>query len=412
MSRALFLLRHPISRFATARNAPRRLLHTTGFRAKDYYGVLGVSRNASLKEIKKAYYQHAKRCHPDVAKDDPKAAKKFQEVSEAYEVLGDEDRRRNYDGFGSSSSSSSDSPGQDFGGGSGFRSGRTRGGGQWAQWQYQSNVNPEDLFRQIFGEFKNFGQQTGRRQDFGFGTIFEDFARFGFGRAQEIEVYLTFKEAAKGATKEIDVVEASGSTRSPRVEKKRYSVSIPAGIEDGQTLRISINGVQEVFVTVRVEESGYFRREGIHVHTEADISLSQAILGGVIRVQGLHEDLNVRVPPSTSSHSVLTLAGYGLKALDAYSASGNHYVHLKVKIPTALTEEQKEVVLEFARLERDTPGTVDGIHPSEQGKSKRSKKETGDKQTDDSGDAAESDVREEETKEEGFLQRWKKKLLG
>ena len=94
-------------------------------------------------------------------------------MSEAYEVLGDEDRRRNYDGFGSSSSSSSDSPGQDFGGGSGFRSGRTRGGGQWAQWQYQSNVNPEDLFRQIFGEFKNFGQQTGRRQDFGFGTIFE-----------------------------------------------------------------------------------------------------------------------------------------------------------------------------------------------------------------------------------------------
>ena len=129
-----------------------------------------MSRNSSQKEIKKAYYQHAKRCHPDVAKDDPKAAKKFQEVSEAYEVLGDEEKRRNYDGFGSSSSSGSPG-GQDFGGG--FRSGRTRGGGQWSQWSYQSNVNPEDLFREIFGEFKNFGQQTGRRQDFGFGTIFE-----------------------------------------------------------------------------------------------------------------------------------------------------------------------------------------------------------------------------------------------
>ena len=89
-------------------------------------------------------------------------------------------------------------------------------------------------------------QQSRALDDFGF---FQDFARFGFGQAQETEVYLSFKEAAKGATKEIDVVEASGSTRSPRVEKKRYSVSIPAGIEDGQTLRISINGVQVCFAS-------------------------------------------------------------------------------------------------------------------------------------------------------------------
>ena len=95
-------------------------------------------------------------------------------------------------------------------------------------------------------------------------------------------------------------------------------------------LLIYMSPFQEVFVTVRVEESGYFRREGIHVHTEADISLSQAILGGVIRLQGLYEDLNVRVPPSTSSHSVLTLAGRGFRALDTHSSRGNHYVHLKV----------------------------------------------------------------------------------
>lgn len=206
-----------------------------------------------------------------------------QECSEAYEVLGDQEKRSQFDTFGATSSSSS-SPGGGAGG-FGFASGPRRR----TQWTYQSNVDPEDLFRQIFGEFKSRGGgQQARQSDFGFGTIFEDFAKFGFGRAQETEVHLSFNEAAKGVQKEIDVVEASGSTRSPRVEKKRYTVAIPAGIENGQTLRISLSGIQEVFVTVRVEESTYFKREGGHVHTDADISLSQAILGGIIRIQVIH----------------------------------------------------------------------------------------------------------------------------
>ena len=108
-----------------------------------------------------------------------------------------------------------------------------------------------------------------------------------------------------------------------------------------------------------------------------------------------------------SSHSVLTLAGRGFRALDTHSSRGNHYVHLKVKIPTALTEEQKQIVLEFARLERDTPGTVNGIHPSEQGKTRRSRAETREEGT----RAAQEETVDTEEKE-GFFQRWKKKLLG
>ena len=98
-------------------------------------------------------------------------------------------------------------------------------------------------------------------------------------------VNVSFQESAKGVNKTVEFIEASGSLRNPRVEKRQVSVPIPAGIEDGQTLRMSVGGNQEIFVTVRVEQSNYFTREGADVHTNATISLSQAILGGIIRIQ-------------------------------------------------------------------------------------------------------------------------------
>ncbi len=383
----------------------RRQFHTTRSvnAVKDYYSILGVSRNASGKEIKKAYYEKAKVCHPDIAKDDPKAAKKFQEISEAYEVLGDESKKAEYDTFGSTGGGAGQHQG--FGGQQGFGGGGPR---RRSQWTYESNVDPEELFRQIFGEFRQFGGRSGGgRQNFGFGTIFEDLANFGFGPAQSTEVHLSFKEAAKGAQREVDVIVASRSTRSPQAEKKRFVVSIPAGIEDGQTLRISLGGRQEVFVTVRVEESGYFTREGIHVHSDATVSLSQALLGGIIRIEGLYEDLNVRIAPGTSSHSVLTLSGRGFKSTDRYSGHGNHYVHLKIKVPVTLTPEQRELVEEFARLETDTPGTVDGIDPAEQGKVRRTRRES--KVREEAGEKP-GEVEEEENL--GFFAKLKKKFLG
>jgi DnaJ family protein A protein 3 len=231
-----------------------------------------------------------------------------QEVSEAYEVLSDDQKRHEYDTFGTGDSGSGAQGGQQgFPGGGG----QQRGGFRRQQWTYQSHVDPEELFRQIFGELgRQFGGSTsgssfgGRgtrtRSDFGFGTIFEDLASFGFGaRAIETSVVLSFQESARGVEKEVDILQPSGSTRSPYVEKKRIRVHVPAGVEDGQTLRLALPDGQEVFVNVRVEESKYFRREGFDVHTEADVSLAQAVLGGVIRIQGLYEDLNVRVPPGT-----------------------------------------------------------------------------------------------------------------
>lgn len=166
---------------------------------KDYYGILGVAKNAAAKDIKKAYYQLAKKYHPDTNKDDPNASKKFQEVSEAYEVLSDDTKRREFDTFGQTS--------EQMG-----RQGHAGHGPQGfsQNWQFRSNIDPEELFRKIFGDagFKS--------------NPFEDFAesQFGFGGAQELVMNLTFAQAARGVNKdiEVNVVDTCPKCRGNRCE--------------------------------------------------------------------------------------------------------------------------------------------------------------------------------------------------
>jgi len=389
----------------------RSIASTANLRARDYYEILGIARNAPAKDIKKAYYQLAKKYHPDVNKENPTAAKKFQEASEAYEVLSDEQKRREYDTFGSSTSGSQQQQHNPF-----SQQGRQ---GNF-RWEYKANVNPEELFRSIFGEFtRGFGQNTreGRRGGF---SPFEDFSPFGFGGAQETTVQITFQQAAKGVNKEIEIIEASGDFRNPRVEKRRLTIAIPGGIEDGQTLRMSIGGNKEIFVTIRVEQSKYFRREGFDVHSDANISLSQSLLGGIIRIQGLYEDLNLRIPPGTSSHSVLTLSDRGFKRLDAVHSHGDHFIHLKIKVPSNLTDEQKDVIKQFAYLEENTPGTISGIDRSRPGPSQRHRQSDSKTSNESSGTSAGDNENTYETsnhsvidtENEGFFSKMKRKLFG
>lgn len=346
---------------------------------KDYYNILGVPKNASLKDIKKSYYQLAKKYHPDINKGDPDAGKKFQEVSEAYEVLSDDTKRREYDTFGQTHEQMNKEGHHP----------RRHGPQEFAQdWQFRSTIDPEELFRKIFG-------------DATFKGGFDDFAetQFGFGGAQELVIRLTFAQAARGVNKDIDVnvvdtcnlccgtrcapgtkpgkcqycngtgmetvstgpfvmrttcrycqgtrvyikypcPECDGKGQA--VQRRRVTVPVPAGVEDGQTVRMAV-GKKEIFITFRVENSNYFRREGADVHTNAVISLSQAILGGTIRVQGVYEDQTVQVISGTSSHSTVCLTGKGLKRVNSYG-QGNHYVHLKINVPKTLTTEQKALI--------------------------------------------------------------------
>jgi len=353
--------------------------------------VLGIPKNADQKQIKKAYYQLAKKYHPDSNKDDPNASKKFQEVSEAYEILGDDDKRAQYDTYGTS--------GEQFGG---------MGGGQGG---FRSNIDPEELFRTIFGDkgspFGNFGNFGGG----GGGTT----EQFDFG-PKEYHVNLTFQQAAQGVQKDMFVsimdtcnkCKGTGSEPGSKPERcptcngtgmetvstgpfmmrstcrrcsgkgsynknpcgecrgvgqtnqrQKISVPVPAGIEDGQTVRMPV-GNKEVFITFRVEKSEYFTRKGADVYTDASISLAQSALGGSIRVQGIYEDLNIQIPPGTNSHTRMRMAGKGIKKVSGYG-HGDHYINIKIQPPKKLSDQQAALLKVFAELESNTPGTVHGL---------------------------------------------------
>lgn len=126
------------------------------------------------------------------------------------------------------------------------------------------------------------------------------------------------------------------------VQRKKITVPVPAGVEDGQTVRMTV-GSKELFITFKVEKSRYFRRDGADVHTDADISLSQALLGGTIRIQGVYEDQTIQVMGGTSSHHTITLKEKGLKRVNI-GGNGDHYVHLKISIPKKLNPKQKALV--------------------------------------------------------------------
>ncbi|CAK9828145.1 Protein tumorous imaginal discs, mitochondrial [Anthophora retusa] len=364
---------------------------------RDYYEILGISKNASAKDIKKAYYQLAKKYHPDTNKGDPNASKKFQEVSEAYEVLSDDNKRKQYDTWGSTSEQM----------GMGQESDHAKAYN--ASWQFRSSINPEELFRKIFGEA---GFQSNVFNDF------EDFSesKFGFGAAQEVIMNLTFSQAARGINKDIilNVVDTcpkclgsqceqgTKATTCPycngtgmetistgpfvmrstcrychgtrmfvkhpcrtcdgkgqSVQRKKITVPVPAGVEDGQTIRMTV-GSKEVFITFHVEKSKYFHRDGPDIHTDAQISLSQAVLGGTIRIEGVYEDHTVQIRPGTSSHTKIRLNNKGMKKVNG-TGYGDHYVQIKIVVPTKLNDKQLALLQAYAELEEDTPGSIHGI---------------------------------------------------
>ncbi|XP_077380958.1 dnaJ homolog subfamily A member 3, mitochondrial-like isoform X2 [Festucalex cinctus] len=405
---------------------PGRCFRTSARCAKtqDLYEVLGVARTASQKDIKKAYYQLAKKYHPDTNSDDPEAKEKFAKLAEAYEVLSDEVKRKQYDTYGSAGFDANRMGQQQY-----YRAGST-------------NVNPEELFRKIFGDFASGFQDVN--------SMFE--------QRPEFVMELTFAEAAKGVDKQLSInledacprCDGKGSEPGTKVShchycngtgmesvhtgpfmmrstcrrcggkgsivitpctlcrgsgqtKKRQTVTVPvpAGVEHGQTVRMSV-GKKEILITFRVQRSPVFRRNGIDIHSDVLISVAQAILGGTVTAQGLYESISIVIPAGCQADQVIRLQGKGIRRMNSYSY-GDHYAHIKIRVPKKLTRKQRSLLLSYAEEEADVSGTVNGVTPSPGGG-----KTSGSAEKSSSSAEAEDKQKKEEEQEEGFFSKLKK----
>ncbi len=292
---------------------------------KNLYDVLGVAKTASEAEIKSAYRKLARKYHPDLNKDDKNAADKFKEVSAAYDILGDKDKRQKYDnneidadgkptGFGAGFGGAGGFSGNPFGGGS-YRTYTSRGGNPFG------GAGGFD-FSSLFGDdiMSQFAGGAGRRSSgFGFG---------GPQKGQDVAytMNVSFLDAAQGAEKNV------------LINGKNINVKIPSGTEDGQTLRLkglgnqSLNGGEpgDVLITMKVEPHQYFKAEGLNVLLDLPISIKEAVLGAKITVPTISGKVNVKIPPYASSGEKLRLKGKGIKSK---AGQGDEIITLKILAP-------------------------------------------------------------------------------
>ncbi len=379
---------------------------------RDYYEVLGVSKDADAEALKKAYRQLAKKYHPDMNPGDEAAAEKFKEASEAYAVLSDPDKRRQYDQFGMAAFDGSGGGGYDF-----------------------SSMDFSDIFGDLFG-----------------GGMFGDF--FGGGRSRgpangpmqgahvRARLNITFDESIKGCTKNLDIslkdecttCHGSGAKpgTSPKIcpkckgkgqvvysqqtmfgvmqnvqgcpdchgsgkiitdkcpncagsgytsSRKTIEVTIPAGIDDGQSIRIrgkgepGINGGPrgDLLVEIMVGRSNQFIRQDMDIFSNVEISFAQAALGGDLRVPTVDGDVIYSVKPGTVTGTRVRLKGKGVPSVRSSNVRGDHYVTLMIKTPTHLSKEAQELLREFDAITGDSLNRGP-LGPDEQPEGKKKKK--------------------------------------
>ena len=353
---------------------------------RDYYEVLGVDRGADEATIKKAYRQLAKKYHPDMNPGDKEAEKKFKEASEAYAVLSDAEKRRQYDQFGHAAF-------EQGGGGAGGFGGFDFNGGDMG-----------DIFGDIFGDL--FGGGRSRRANNGPMK----------GANVRTAVRITFEEAVFGCEKQLDLnlkdecttchgtgakpgtspetcpkcggkgqivytqqslfgtvrnvqtcPDCNGSGKIVKekcadchgsgyiTNRKKIAVTIPAGIDNGQSIRIrekgepGVNGGPrgDLLVEVQVERHPIFQRQDMNIYSTAPVTFAQAALGGQIHITTVDGDMAYDIKPGTQTDTKIRLKGKGVPSLRNKNIRGDHYVTLVVQVPTKLNEEAKEYLRKY-----------------------------------------------------------------
>jgi len=308
--------------------------------ARDYYEVLGISRNASGDDVQQAYRKLARRHHPDVNKN-PHAEEKFKEINEAYQVLKDPETRRRYDRFGPDFRQIPEGFEETMGagrgtGGRGFRRDGARTGGSpfGAEWEYHdSGIDLEDLLGGMFGARGSGGPIP--------------------GADQEAELTLTVEDAYRGGRRSITLAGPSG----PR----SYEVNIPPGITDGQRIRLAGQGGRgrgdavagDLYLVVRLAPHPRYRVQGRDIYVDLPVSPWEAALGATIAVETPGGQGKVRVPPGSSTGRRLRLRGQGLP--NPGGSPGDVYAEVKVVVPPTLSERERELFEELAKVSTFDP---------------------------------------------------------
>lgn len=295
----------------------------------DYYQILGVGKNASTDDIKKAYRKLARKHHPDLNPNDQEAHKRFQQINEANEVLSDPEKRKKYDQYGK-------------------------------DWQHAEQFEQARQQQQYAGSGGGF--QGGSYEGFGGGDFSEFFeSMFGSGGARGRSRQTRFRGQDFEAELHLSLREAyTTHQRTLTINGKQIRITIPAGVENGQRIRLKGHGEQgvnggpagDLYITFQINDDPVFKRSGSDLFATIDLDLYTAVLGGEATIDTLSGKIKLKVAPETQNGTKVRLKGKGFPVYKQEGQHGSLYITYQIKIPTGLSERERELFTELSKLKK------------------------------------------------------------
>lgn len=332
---------------------------------RDYYEVLGVQRNASTDELKKAFRKLAMQFHPDKNPGDKKAEEKFKEVNEAYETLSEPEKRRAYDQFGHAGAQGfrpgaggpygAGGPFGGFGGGAGA-GGAAGGFGGFGGQGGPNAENMQDIFGDIFSDF--FSGRTRGGPGAGPGGGGGRTQARGRGADLRYTLGISFEEAATGTEKTISFIRQ----RNGKEETARLQVTVPAGVKPGQRLKLRGEGdaspsggaTGDLYVIINIQDHSLFKRVDNDVHMDLPLNFVDAIMGTTVEIPTLTGKASLKIPAGTPSGQLFRLKGKGFASVNGPGA-GDMLVRIVIDVPKELTDDQKDLLKKFSASLKPSP---------------------------------------------------------